>query len=320
MNEYTDRQIINAAGALGLAVSSIRRDIDISGSPQRSEFRCVVECADQARYVMENIHPRMVDKKHAIINRLDFVAGQGLSGVYPYIRAANGEPIIQSDGRFWQASPYIPGVRLSRPGFECDSWRGEAMAEFCVSLHQKSCNIPEKLRNKNFSIVEYIRALMAPIKRQQPELHEKIRPAADFIETRLAPVHDPLPAAFCHGDYHPLNMIWSENGIRAVIDWEFSGIKPEIYDVATLIGCMGMETPDALAGPLVMAFIRDLKTSGILAQQSWASLPAFVIAIRFGWLSEWLRNRDAEMIELETVYMKLLMTHADDLKTIWSIT
>jgi homoserine kinase type II len=42
-----------------------------------------------------------------------------------------------------------------------------------------------------------------------------------------------------------------------------------------------------------------------------------IIAIRFGWLSEWLRNRDEEMIELETVYMNLLMDHADDLAAQW---
>lgn len=101
MMEYTDKQIINTAGAWNLDVSSIRKDMEISGSPQRSEFRCVVECADQDCYVLENIHSRMVDQKQAIIDRLDFLAGQGLSGINPYIRAADGRHIVQSDGRFW---------------------------------------------------------------------------------------------------------------------------------------------------------------------------------------------------------------------------
>jgi len=42
-----------------------------------------------------------------------------------------------------------------------------------------------------------------------------------------------------------------------------------------------------------------------------------IIAIRFGWLSEWLRNQDTEMIELETVYMNLLMENADTLIDLW---
>jgi homoserine kinase type II len=319
MINYTDKQIINAAQVWNLDVSSIRRDIEISGSPQRSEFRVVVECADHECYIMENIHSQMVDNKQAINDRLDFLAGQGLSGINLYIRAADGRHIIETDGRFWQVSPYIQGVRLARPGFECDSWRGKVLADFVIRLRQKSWNLPEGLQSRNFSILEYIDTLANRIQAREPRLFEKITPIVRFVEEHLAPVHDRLPTAFCHGDFHPLNMIWSDNGVKAVIDWEFCGTKPEIYDAATLIGCMGMETPDTLTGPLVMAFIGRLKEAGILSDRSWSTLPAFMVAIRFGWLSEWLRNRDTEMIELETVYMNLLVNHADDLKNIWKI-
>jgi homoserine kinase type II len=269
---------------------------------------------------MENIHNRMVHNKQTIIDRLDFLAGYGLSGINPYICAADGRHIIETDSRFWQASPHIQGVRLARPGFECDSWRGEVMADFLIRLRQKSRNLPEGLQSLNFSILDYINTLTGRIQEKEPNLFNTITPFIRFVETHLAPVHDALPTAFCHGDFHPLNLIWSENHIKAVIDWEFSGLKPEIYDVATLIGCMGMETPDALTGPLVTAFIGRLKDSSILSNLSWSTLPAFMAAIRFGWLSEWLRNRDQEMIELETVYMNLLINHADDLKIIWEIT
>jgi len=114
-----------------------------------------------------------------------------------------------------------------------------------------------------------------------------------------------------------LNIIWSENAIQGVIDWEFSGIKPEIYDAATLIGCLGMEIPDALTGPGVMEFVRKLKAEQVFSETSWRVLVEMTIAIRFGWLSEWLRNHDEEMIELEMVYMHLLMDHADDLVGLW---
>ena len=319
MPGYNDKQIINAARAWNLTVSSIRRDIEISGSPQRCEFRCVVECADHDQYVMENIHGRMVDNKQTITGRLDFLTGQGLCGANPYIRAAGGKHIIQNDGCFWQMSPYIPGVRLDRPGYAFDGWRGKAMADFLISLRQTSRNMPEPLLTPPFSILEYIDTLTGRIQAREPRLFEIVTPVVRYVENYLAPVHDALPTAFCHGDFHPLNMIWSDNGIQAVIDWEFCGIKPEIYDAATLIGCMGMETPDALTGPLVTAFIRRLKISGILSDLSWSALPAFMAAIRFGWLSEWLRNRDTEMIELETVYMGLLVNHAEGLKNIWQL-
>ncbi len=37
------------------------------------------------------------------------------------------------------------------------------------------------------------------------------------------------------------------------------------------------------------------------------NLAEFIIAVRFAWLAQWLRNGDHEMIELELVYMKILV-------------
>lgn len=319
MIHCTDKQIMNAAGAWGLAVSSIHRDMDISGSPQRSEFRCVVECADGRMFVMEAVHPSAVPQKQAIIHRLDFLAAKGLSGINPYLRATNGRQVVETGGSFWQVSPFVQGLPLNRPGFECDRWRGEAMAAFLIRLRQASITMPEPLLTPPFSILAYIDTLKHQIRDREAKLSETLTPVLHYIENHLAPVHDALPTAFCHGDFHPLNLIWSENHVKTVIDWEFSGVKPEIYDVAALIGCMGMETPEALTGPLVTAFIERLKAAAILSEKSWRALPAFMIAIRFGWLAEWLRNRDAEMIELELVYMNLLTSHADALKAAWGL-
>jgi homoserine kinase type II len=191
------------------------------------------------------------------------------------------------------------------------------MADFLVNLRIASKNLPSGLSTLPFSILGYIDALIGQIKIREPGLAEKLAPITAFLQQRLARVHGLQPVAFCHGDYHPLNMIWSKTAIPGVIDWEFSGTKPENYDAATLIGCMGMETPDALTGPLVTEFVRTLQDAQVLSGTSWRVLVEMIIAIRFGWLSEWLRNRDAEMIELEMVYMHLLKDHADDLNALW---
>lgn len=308
---------IHAAGAWDLDAVNIRGDLVICGSPQRSEFRCVVECADRGLAVLETIRGRDRMKKQAIIDRLDFLALQGLSGVHPYLRTSRGRHIIRIQGRFWQASTYVPGLPLDRPGYAFDGWRGEAMADFLINLRKASQNLPEWLSTKPFSILDYIETLMGQIRVREPGLVEKLEPISAFLKKRLADVHGSLPVAFCHGDYHPLNMIWSENALPGVIDWEFSGLKPEIYDAATLIGCMGMETPDALTGPLVREFIRNLKAAQVLSGTSGQILVEMIIAIRYAWLSEWLRSQDTEMIELETVYMHLLKDHADDLMALW---
>lgn len=312
-----EKAALSAAGAWVMEASGIRSDLALSGSPQRSEFRCVVECGDGKLVVMESIKKQDRAHKQAVIDRLDFLAGQGLSRVHPYLRTSRGLHIDEIEGRLWQASPYIPGVPLERPGYEFDGWRGAAIADFLIALETASRGAPENHPARPFSILDYIDDLMARIKTHDPGLIEPFELVAAFLHARLAPVHGLLPVKFCHGDFHPLNIIWSETAIVGVIDWEFCGMKPEGYDAALLVGCMGMETPDSLTGPLVTGFVRALREARVLSETSWQALTELIVAIRFGWLSEWLRARDTEMIELEAVYMHLLMDHAEELSALW---
>ena len=195
-------------------------------------------------------------QKQAIIDRLDFLAHQGLSGVHPYLRTSDARHIIQIEGRFWQASPYVPGMPLDRPGYAFDGWRARPWQIFWSTSgkpHEtfRTASPPCLFRfwailmrssgRSNFGSLDWLKNL---------------RQSRPFLKNAWRDVHGLLPVAFCHGDYHPLNMIWSETDMQGVIDWEFSGTKPENYDAAILIGCMGMETPDALTGPLVTEFIR----------------------------------------------------------------
>ena len=245
---------LRAAGAWGLAAVGVRGDLAISGSPERSEFRCVVEGTDRSLVVLEVIRSQDRGKKQTIIDRLGFLARQGLSRVHPYLHTPEGGQIIQFEGHLWQASPYVPGLPLGRPTYVFDGWRGRVMAEFLVELKQTSHTLPDALAAKPFSILSYIDVLAGQIRVREPGVFEKLMPILSFLHSRLVPVHGLLPVAFCHGDYHPLNMIWSETGIKAVIDWEFCGTKPENYDAALLIGCIGIENPEALSGPLVSGY------------------------------------------------------------------
>ncbi|HQP32024.1 MAG TPA: aminoglycoside phosphotransferase family protein [Deltaproteobacteria bacterium] len=308
---------LRAAGTWGLNVKGVRADLAVSGSPERSEFRCVVECAEKRLVVLESIRGRDRERKQAIIDRLDFLAQNGLSRVNPYLRGPDGRRIVELDGHLWQASPYVMGVPLDRPAYAFEGWRGKLMAQVLLDLRHASQGLPDARAAKPFSILSYIDTLSAQIRAREPAVFEKFVPVLSFLKKRLAPVHDMLPVAFCHGDYHPLNMIWSEDGLLAVIDWEFCGVKPEMYDAALLVGCIGIEDPDALAGALVGEFIRALKAARVFSGASWRVLVEMVVAIRCAWLAEWLRTTDTEMIELETVYLQLLMDHADDLMTLW---
>jgi homoserine kinase type II len=277
----------------------------------------VIEDAGARRFILEKIDPRIVDRKREIAAAVGFLASRRLAGVHPYLRNRGEDFITKAAGGFWQVSPFIEGVELLRPEYAFDAWRGRALARFLIDMKGKSEGIPFGSPGRPFSIAEFTRDLMIRMTRHNPERAAAAQKAYDHLEKHLFPAHDRLPVAFCHGDLHPINVIWGDSDIRGVIDWEFSGYKPEIYDAALVVGCIGMEDPASLAGPLVMAFIQDLRAAGCFDVAGFAVLPEFVIALRFAWLSEWLRKKDDEMVDMETDYINLLLFHLGDLKEAW---
>jgi homoserine kinase type II len=72
-------------------------------------------------------------------------------------------------------------------------------------------------------------------------------------------------------------------------------------------------------GDLVTNLIGQVKSAGIFADISWDHFIEFVVALRFAWLSEWLRKDDREMIALELDYLELLIQNRDLLARAWTI-
>jgi homoserine kinase type II len=314
-----DTSIIKAAAKWNLQVNRIRRDILIAGSPERCEFRFVIQDTQDRLYVLECILDADLDRKGRIIYCLDYLFRTQLPGINPYLRTKRNDWIVCCHNRYWQLAPFVDGTALNRPEYVFDKWRGKVMADFLIGLRKSSRDITRVISLPCFSITGYIRDLITQMKAHAPGVLSEIGPAIHLVENRLMTVHDQLPTAFCHGDFHPVNIIWSPNAVKAVIDWEFLGIKPEIYDAANLIGCIGSEDPEALLGDLVIDFIGNLKAAAFISDESREVFVDFVIAMRFAWLSEWLRHKGDDMIALETVFMNLLADNTGMLKQAWGI-
>jgi len=304
----------------GLSLHRICPEAGIAGSPERCEYRVVIEDTRHKLYILENISAKVMGHKLRIAKTLDFLHSRQLPGIRPYVPISNTDTIANhQDESYWQLTRYIEGISLNRPEYIFDRWRGKVLADFLVNLKEKSEDIPYFDKEEVFSIKDYIYDMRIKVERHEPGLEKKISPIIDFLEERFMQVHDRIPASFCHGDYHPLNVIWSMDGISAVIDWEFLGFKPEVYDAANLVSCIGIENPQGLLGDLVHDFIQRLKDAGLFTELSWQSFLEFMVALRFGWLSEWLRKADTEMIDLEVVYMNLLVNNRDTLRKRWRL-
>jgi homoserine kinase type II len=300
-----------------LEFARCRTELPLAGSPERSLFRTVIEDGSGRRYLLEEIHPAVLERKREIAGAVEFLAARGLPGVFPYLRNQFGNFITVAAGGLWQISPFVEGVELKRPDYTHDEWRGRALARFLVEMKRVSYGIHSGDPSRPFSIEAFTRDLMGKMDRYNPAEARIVGPAFAFLEEHFFHHFDELPTAFCHGDCHPLNVIWGDDHICAVIDWEFSGYKPEIYDAALLLGCLGAEDPESLFGPMVLSFIGEIRSAGCFDASGFSVLPEFVLGLRFAWLSDWLRKKDTEMVELETDYMRLLLENLEGLRRAW---
>ncbi|MBN1470697.1 MAG: phosphotransferase, partial [Syntrophaceae bacterium] len=305
------------AGLWQMKFKKHHRKISIQGSPERSVFRAVFEDKDGEYFVLEQIAPKSLEHKKQIARMLDLLAEEKLSCIRPYLADRNGHHILKHNNDFWQISPFVPGMELDREKYIFEKWRGHALANFLMDLRRKSRKLPLADFCNVFSLKDYVYKLVLEINLYNKDIRDEINRVVCFLEKDFMPTYEKLPVAFCHGDYHPLNIIWSGDAIKCVIDWEFCGYKSELYDVANLIGCIGVEDPQSLLGELVKSFIAKMKKSGIISPKSWKYLLEFVIALRFAWLAEWLRRKDVEMIRLELDYMRLLIDNKNILQKSW---
>lgn len=310
------------AEGFGLGPVPVREDIPLSGSPARTVSRIAVGDARKNVFIVEEIAEASVGRKRAIARTVARLRAADPDIPVPtYLECAPGETVIRCDGRYFQVIPYVPGVPLDRESYLEEGWRGPAMAGFLLRMRRaaKRSDLDRRPESEPFFLRGYVRDIAMKMGTHDGETLSAVRPALDFLESGYFAREGDLPVSFCHGDYHPVNIIWETDGIAGVIDWEFSGPKPELYDVANMVGCLGMEDPAILAKPIVTAFLSTLRETGDFSETSWRQFPDLVIALRFAWLSEWLRFGESDMVSLEIAYMRGLLGNRDALARIWGM-
>lgn len=291
--------------AYGLGWGGEVGGLPLPGSPERCLWRGLVADAAGHCYLVEELAPATIARKRQIASLVAYLAAQGLP-MAPYRRSLQGGEVAACEGGFWQVSPYLDHVPTPQPAWVQDAWRGQAMAEWLLALGAATRRLPPRLAGERFALGRFIAQLARRLQALRPALALTLAPALESLRQGYLAAEPQLPLAFCHGDYHPLNVLWGEGQLLAVIDWEFCGRKPELYDLALLLGCVGAEDPGALGGPFVQALLTALRPRSEASPASWQALPGMVLATRLAWLSEWLRKGDEEMVALETALILLL--------------
>ncbi|MBS3749031.1 MAG: aminoglycoside phosphotransferase family protein [Candidatus Thermoplasmatota archaeon] len=301
-----------------ITFKQIHPRITISGSPQRSIYRIVVEDEAQQKYILEQISENNYQRKRIIAQTLSYLSNQGIDKVNPYLSNNQDEFITKSEHGFWQLQLFINGINLDRPSYVFDEWRGKVLAEFLINLWKKSLKIQDKISLPFFSLKKYVVDMFRKMEQFDNEEYQKLGSVISYLASDFLVHYEEIPARFCHGDFHPLNIIWGKNSVNAVIDWEFMGEKIEIYDMANLLGCLGFEEPTSLVHDFALTFIKEIRKSNHISKIGFHYLFDCMMALRFAWLAEWLRTNDKDMIQLEIDFLHLLHENKEIIKEKWA--
>lgn len=213
--------------------------------------------------------------------------------------------------RAFRSGRYAP-----RPEYIEEAERGTALGQFLADMRRAAKHLVAPAA-PSADLPGYVEGLLEAMRETRSDLLPAVVPLVWAVKP-LFSAWDSVPQGLCHGDFHPLNVIWRGQDVAAVIDWEFAGRGPDLYDVANMLGCVGVEEPSALMRGLCRAFVQTLREGGVVREDNERWLHHLVVAVRFAWLSEWLRKGDLEMLETELLYMRLLANSADALGKAWA--
>ncbi len=296
-----------------------RPDINIEGSPERTLSRMAIQDISGDLFLIEKFSKDKFSIRQTVALAVHYLNLQGLDSALAYEKTTTDEFLPFFEQHCYGLTSFLHSTALQRPDYLSSKKMGDSFASFLIQMNSASVQIDSEVSLATFSIKDYIYKIFIEMKQYDPGAYNKFSPFLVFLEDQFMDAHDQLPLGFCHGDLHPLNVIWDNDQIRAVIDWEFIGIKPQIYDAANLVGCAGIENPNGLAMPMVTTFLQRLQKQKIFDRAGWKFFVEYILALRFAWLSEWLRKKDDEMIEMEAAFMKILVDNKDALKQGWGI-
>jgi len=205
---YTDDRIREIVSCWKVKYEKSRPELDIAGSPERTLYRAVIEDEDHGLWVLEALFPDSDEHKLLIAKTLAHLHREGIRPVHPYLSNSENASIVRFENEHWQIRPYVEGTPLPRPSYVVDRWRGRLCADFLLDLREKARDIPFFDQERPFSMARFIDEMSNTMESYNPETHKGLGQAFDFIEQEFVDVHDAFPVVFCHGDFHPLTVIW----------------------------------------------------------------------------------------------------------------
>lgn len=275
----------------------------ISGSPNRSVKRFVFH-SGQGDFIAEAFELRKKSRQIRQNEILEFLARNRMQGVFSWLRTVDGAHGVAGGGWFWQVRPWCAADPLPRKTLGDEAAFARIWSRVLLELKEFSPaeNSDLQMPNENFAFSAYLPVLDRFAREKSADFYPRISQMLKRISP-LCRQLDSLPRMFAHGDFHPGNILVRNGNTAAVIDWEFCGWKPAGYDLALLLGCLGMDDPRWLSKGVIVDMQKELFARDYMPRAAWEMLTWTIAATRLGWLGEWIDLNDRRMVEQELTYI-----------------
>ncbi len=243
-----------------------------------------------------------------------FLKEQGIPVLLP-----KGNKAVKHEDRVYQLFDYVHQEQQGRLDYRNEPEKAEGIGAVLASISnlKKEWFSRDSIR-KAASMMDATESTLKRIKTDDRKIEQALHQAHNHLKENLFPFLPYLEKRFCHGDLHPGNLLWKGHQLHSVIDWEKAGVREELYDLAFLIGCVGMDDTAELTGKWVNALIRSYLSNTQTTKLSFELLPELVLAIRMYWMSVWLSvPDDFEIAEMEAGFWGILINNREEIGSAW---
>jgi len=230
------------------------------------------------------------------------------------------DKIVREKDRVYQLFPYVHQQDQGRIDYREElNKAGQAGTVLAAVTNMGTKGLDGLLWGRQPPLKETIEDLCGLLSTSDSQIALAAQLAHDHLKENLFPFLPYWEQRFSHGDLHPGNLLWGPGAeLRAVIDWELAGTREELYDLAFLIGCVGMDNPLELLGEwtreLIISFLGRTQTTKL----SFELLPELVLATRIHWMQVWLQNpQDAEIALMEAAYWRIIIDNSEKMRSEW---
>jgi homoserine kinase type II len=296
MSDQPPAEVLRAWGFEGAAVTEFDRGlVNTHWLAERGQERIVVRRYNRAR------SSPAVKWEQALVRQ---AASEGWP-VPVTLATSDGGTLFESEGQLWSASRFLRGAPDLQPSVAAWRRRGELLAR----LHRDLAGFASAGQRPSFGtdfqlglkllahgIVATFEEAVDALAQEHPDLAAVATARrAENVEALERLRCSELPMLPVHADFQRFNLLWSEDELTGLLDFDFSHLDVQVQDLAiVLIPFMPLERDEA------SAVIEGYESIRELTRQERLLLPVLVRTHLIWWvthlLTGWLAGDRASTI------------------------